>query len=108
MDNVVSIVATVYAEAVFVIIPPPIGECKPRESKIALKLLLSLFLEDGQDGESLYQRYGESQATFSTVNTGLEEYGITCPPVDEKLIIKYLDFLESQGYLTSGGKQEKI
>lgn len=78
------------------------------DSENALKLLEPLFLEEKSEEESITRRYADLEAHFdiSNVLNGLKDTEISCAPVDEKLIFKYLEYFISAGYIPAPKNSE--
>ncbi len=73
------------------------------EDDNALKPLETLLLEKRQGAEAMEQRYGMHEAEFSVDSTlkGLEGTGVSCAPVDQKLLATYFAYFRAQGYVAS-------
>ncbi|PYG87401.1 thioester reductase-like protein [Ruminiclostridium sufflavum DSM 19573] len=78
-------------------------------SENALKLLEPLFLEEKSEEESILRRYADLEAHYDTSNVlkGLGNSGISCAPVDEKLMFRYLDHFVSAGYIPAPKNMER-
>lgn len=69
--------------------------------KSPLKIMESLFLEDESKDTSIIRRYSVVEPIFDTTNADrlLRNSGISCPPVTEELILKYIRNFIEQGVL---------
>lgn len=66
-----------------------------------LKIMEPLFLEDESKDTSIIRRYSVAEPTFDTANADkiLRAHNISCPPVSEELVIKYIRNFIAQGVL---------
>ena len=73
--------------------------CSVQEN--VLRILSNLFTDQRTQGERLADRYGSHQAQLDTTNADalLSGSGISCPPVNEKMLRSYLTYFQSCGYL---------
>ncbi len=84
-------------------------ESKTTEENI-LRVLSFLFTDPRFSGEGLSERFGAHQPRFHTENTraALEGTGISCPPMDRKMIDSYLRYFASLGYFAQPGLTDRI
>lgn len=68
----------------------------------ALKVLENLFGADMEDESCIIRRYSDAEPTFDVSNTMkvLKNSGITCPPLSEELVEKYIRNFVEQGVLS--------
>lgn len=72
------------------------------EEDNALKVLENLFGVDTEDESCIIRRYSDAEPTFDVSNAVkvLKNSGITCPPVTEELVGKYIRNFIEQGVLS--------
>lgn len=72
------------------------------EEDNALKVLENLFRADMEDESCIIRRYSDAEPTFDVSNVVkvLKDSGITCPPVTEELVGKYIRNFIEQGVLS--------
>ncbi len=68
----------------------------------ALKVLSCLFDDNVENEESIIKRYSDNEAIFDTSNTDefLKDSGISCPPVDKELLVRYFQYFVDRGYIS--------
>ena len=75
-----------------------------------LRVLSCLFSDRYPQGEGLAERFGARQAVMSTDNTRrlLAGSGITCPPVDDALMERYLTYFAQCGYIPAPARSSLL
>ncbi|MBF0441606.1 MAG: thioester reductase domain-containing protein [Oligoflexales bacterium] len=73
------------------------------DEKNAMKPLEELFREKKKEGEEIHRRYGELEAFFSVeqAEAGLRKAGVSCDPLDDKLLTRYFNYFIKAGYIES-------
>lgn len=79
---------------------------KSNPNENVLRVLSCLFTDKKPIGENLNERYGSYQAQFSSENCDkfMSDTNVTCPPINEALLLAYLNNFYAAGYIKKPAK----